>query len=104
MAFALWAALSHVRFLFFAGLVLVPILAPRLKLFPPYQRELDKPWLNGGIMAAVVGALIFFFPSTARLQQKVEEAYPRAALEFMQRQHRNGRIFNQYVWGGYMEW
>ena len=103
-AFALWAALSHVRFLFFAGLILVPILAPRLKLFPPYQRELDKPWLNAGIMAAIVGALIFFFPSAAQLQQKVDEQFPKAALEFMQGQHINGRIFNNYGWGGYMEW
>jgi hypothetical protein len=104
MAFALWEALSHVRFLFFAGLVLVPILAPRLKLFPPYERELDKPWLNAAIMAAIVGSMIFFFPAAAQLQQKVDEEYPRAALEFMQRQHLNGRIFNQYKWGGYMEW
>ena len=102
--FALWAGLSHVRMLFFSGLILVPILAPRLKLFPPYQREIDKPWLNAGIMAAVVGSLIFFFPSSPQLQQKVDEASPRAALEFMQRQHLNGRIFNQYGWGGYMEW
>ena len=92
------------RFLFFAGLILVPILAPRLNLFPPYERELDKPWLNAGIMAAIVGSLIFFFPSEAQLQQKVDEKYPTAALEFMQGQHINGRIFNQYVWGGYMEW
>ena len=103
-AFALWAGLSHVRFLFFAGLVLAPILAPRLKLFPPYQRELDKPWLNAGIIAVIVGSLIFFFPSAAQLQQKVDETYPTAALEFMQRQHLNGRIFNEYVWGAYMEW
>jgi hypothetical protein len=34
----------------------------------------------------------------------VDEEYPTAALEFMQRQHLNGRIFNQYGWGGYMEW
>ena len=103
-AFALWAALSHGRFLFFAGLILVPILAPRLALFPPYERELDKPWLNAGIMAAVVGALVLFFPSAKNLQQKVDEEYPRAALGFMQRQHLDGRIFNHYVWGGYMEW
>jgi hypothetical protein len=103
-AFALWAALSHVRMLFFAALILAPILAPRLKLFPPYQREIDKPWLNAGIMAAVVGSLIFFFPSAAELQQNVDEQYPRAALEFMQQQHINGRIFNDYGWGGYMEW
>jgi hypothetical protein len=103
-AFALWAALSHTRFLFFAGLILVPILAPRLQLFPPYERALDKPWLNAGIMAAVVGALIFFFPSSAQLQQKMDEHYPTAALDFMQQRHINGRIFNDYVWGGYMEW
>jgi hypothetical protein len=103
-AFALWAALSHVRFLFFAGLIMVPILAPRLKLFPPYQREIDKPWLNAAIMAAIVGAMIFFFPSAARLQQQEDEEYPRAALDFMERQHINGRIFNRYEWGAYMEW
>ena len=103
-AFALWAALSHVRFLFFAALIVVPILAPRLKLFPPYQRELDKPWLNAGIIAAIVGSLIFFFPSAGELQQKVNEQYPTAALEFMQQQHIDGRIFNDYGWGGYMEW
>ena len=103
-AFALWAGLSHVRFLFFAGLIIVPILAPRLKLFPPYERELDKPWLNAAIMAAIVGSLIFFFPSETELQQKVNDEYPVAALEFMQRQHLNGRIFNSIEFGGYMEW
>ena len=48
--------------------------------------------------------MIFFFPSAAQLQQRVDEEYPKAALEFMQQQHLNGRIFNQYKWGGYMEW
>ena len=103
-AFALWTALSHVRFLFFAGLIVVPILAPRLSLFTPYERDLDKPWLNAIIMAAIVGAMIFFFPSAAELQQRIDDEYPRAALHFIQQQHLNGRIFNQYAWGGYMEW
>jgi hypothetical protein len=103
-AFALWAGLSHVRLLFFAGLILVPILAQHLKLFPPYERERDKPWLNAGIMAGMVGLTIFSFPSGATLQQQVSGEYPTAALVFMQRQHITGRIFNQYGWGGYMEW
>jgi hypothetical protein len=103
-AFALWAALSHVRLLFFAGLILVPILGQRLKLFPPYERERDKPWLNAVIMAGMVGLTIFSFPSGATLQQQVSGEYPTAALVFMQRQHITGRIFNQYGWGGYMEW
>ena len=52
----------------------------------------------------LVGALIFFFPSPAQLQKKLDENFPRAALEFMQQQHLEGRIFNQYGWGGFMEW
>ena len=104
MTFALGAALVHVRFLFFAGLIVAPILAPRLKLFPPYRRERDQPWLNACIMAAIVGAMIFLFPSEAHLQRKVDAEFPTAALEFMQQQHLKGRIFNDYPWGGYMEW
>jgi hypothetical protein len=99
MAFALWGSLSHWRLLFFAGLILAPILAPRLKLFSAYERALDKPWLNGFIMAGVAGSLVFFLPSAAQLQQKVDHEYPTAALQFMQREHLKGRIFNQYGWG-----
>jgi hypothetical protein len=55
-------------------------------------------------MAAVVGAILMLFPSAAYLQRKVDADFPTAALQFMQRQHVNGRIFNEYAWGGYMEW
>jgi len=104
MAFALWAALSHSRFLFFAGLILPPLVAQRLSLFAPYDPKIDKPWLNGIIMASVVGSLLFFFPSNAELEQRVSEDFPKAALAFMQRQQLHGRLFNQYAWGGYIEW
>lgn len=103
-AFALWAALSHVRFLFFAGLVIVPILAPRLALFPPYERELDKPWLNAVIIAAVIAGVAITFPSSGQLQQRIDDEYPKAAMEYMRAHGVNGRLFNQYKWGGYIEW
>ena len=102
--FALWTALSHARFMFFAGLIMAPVLAPDLKLFPPYERELDKPWLNAVIVAGILAGMVYFFPSQTELWAKVNNTYPRAALAFMERQHLNGRIFNRYGWGGYMEW
>jgi hypothetical protein len=102
--FALWAGLAHARFLFFIGLTVVPILAPHLQLFPPYERELDKPWLNAAIMAAVIAGIVVFYPSGAKLQQKVDEVFPTSAIRFLQSRHDQGRIFNQYLWGGYMEW
>ncbi len=103
-SFALAAALLHTRFLFFVGLIIAPILAPRLRLFPPYNPELDKPWLNAAIISAVMGSLIFFFPSAAQLQRRVDAEYPRAALEFMRSHNIQGRLFNQYGWGGFIEW
>ena len=104
IAFALWTALSHTRFLFFLGLIAAPLLAPYIHLFTPYEPEDDKPWLNASIMAGVVVALCLLFPSRASLQQKVEHEFPAAALRFMQEHQLNGRVFNQYVWGGFMEW
>jgi len=102
--FALWAGLSHVRFLFFLGLIIAPVLAPRLHLFPPYERDKDKPWLNAAIIAAILVSMIHFFPSENTLQQKVYGTFPAAALSFMQQKNINGRVFNELSWGGYMEW
>jgi hypothetical protein len=104
VAFALWSALSHVRLLFFAGLIMPPILAPHLKLLSAYERKRDKPWLNAVIIASVIGALVYLWPSEANLQRKVNREYPAAALEFMQQEHVSGRIFNSYKFGGYLEW
>ncbi len=103
-AFALWMGLSHSRFLFFSGLIIVPVLAPYLALFTPYNPHTDKPWLNAAIMAGVVGLLITFYPAASTLQRRVEDQYPNAALKFMQQQQITGNIFNQYLWGGYIEW
>jgi hypothetical protein len=102
--FAVWSALSHQRFLFFAGLIIAPILAPRLKLFTAYEPELDKPWLNAIIIAGVIASLIIVFPPAAQLRDKVDTKFPMGALTFMQRNHLNGRLFNQYSWGGYIDW
>jgi hypothetical protein len=102
--FALWGALSHVRLLFFAGLVLPPVLAHHIRFFSPYEREKDKPWLNAAIMAGVVAGLIWFYPPEAKLQQKISHKYPAAALSYMEQNHLTGRLFNSYGWGGYLEW
>ena len=69
-AFALWMGLSHSRFLFFSGLIIIPVLAPYLTLFTPYNPHTDKPWLNAAIMAGVVVSLIIFFPATSTLQRR----------------------------------
>ena len=103
-AFALWSGLVHVRFLDLAAIIIVPILAPRLRLFTPYEPELDKPLLNAVIMLAVVVYVIHSFPSAAQLQMRVESEYPGGVLHFMQTHDMNGRIFHPAEFGGYLEW
>lgn len=104
MAFALWSGLAHVRFLDFAAIIIVPILAPRLKLFPPYEAKLDKPWLNAAIMVGVVASIVYFFPSASELQQRINTDFPVGALRFMQAHDMTGRIFHPGEFGGYIEW
>jgi hypothetical protein len=104
LALALWSGLSHMRFLDFAAIIIVPILAPRLKLFPPYEAEIDKPWLNATIIVVIVACIILLFPTEQTLQAQLEQEYPKAALEFMQHQQISGRVFNSVEFGGYMEW
>jgi hypothetical protein len=101
--FAVWASLNHLRFLLFAAIILVPILAPRLRLFPPYDAEKDKPWLNLAITAAVVAIIVGSYPSAAQLQNNIDSQFPRDALRFIQQRQLTGRLFNWYDFGGYVE-
>jgi hypothetical protein len=103
-AFALWSGLSHLRFLDFAAFIIVPILAPSLKLFPPYDPEIDKPWLNATIIALIVGSGVLLFPTEQKLQSQIDDEYPKSALEFTEKHNLRGKVFNSVEFGGYMEW
>jgi hypothetical protein len=101
--FAVFSALSHIRFLLFAAIVLVPILAPRFRLFAPYDPEKDKPWLNLAMTVAMVGVLVWLYPSATQLQSNINSQFPHDALRFMQQKQISGRLFHYYDFGGYIE-
>lgn len=104
VAFALWMSLAHLRFLPFAAIILVPILAPRLELLTPYDPGKDKPWLNLVMTLLVFCVLLWSYPSAAQLRSEVDSEYPVAALRFMQQHAIKGRLFHDYTFGGYIEW
>jgi len=101
--FALATSLSHLRFLLFAAIILVPILAPRLRLFAPYDAQKDKPWLNLVLTATIAGMIVWIYPSSAQLRNNIDSQFPRDALRFVQRKHIAGRLFHYYDFGGYIE-
>jgi hypothetical protein len=103
-AFALYVALMYWRMQFFAALVFVPLLATRIRLFPPYDVQKEKPFLNALIIALVLAAAVIWFPKQAALEQSLREKYPVAALQFMHGRGISDHVFADYGWGGYMVW
>ena len=104
LIFAMSASLTHVRFLLFAAIILIPILGPRIHIFQPYDPKKDKPWLNLAMTAGIAVLILLAYPTTAQLQNLVDAHFPRAALQFMKDKHINGRLFHFYDYGGYIEW
>jgi hypothetical protein len=104
VTFAVGTSLTHIRFLLFAAIILIPVLAPRVHVFALYDRKKDKPWLNLAMTAAIMGLALWAYPSTAQLQNSVDSYFPRAALQFVQQKQIGGRLFHFYDYGGYIEW
>jgi len=104
-AFAVWASLTHIRFLLFAAIILVPILGPRLQLLPPPAgAQKDRPWLNLAMTAIILAIMVWMFPGAGQLQKRIDAVFPREALRYIQENPIRGRLFHYYGFGGYIEW
>jgi hypothetical protein len=99
------AACLHLRFL----LVFVPFYAPLLALIvarriPPYEPAIDKYALNAILMTLVVAAIVWFFPSRARLESIMEEKWPVKAVAYLKLHPAPRPMYNNYGYGGYLIW
>ncbi len=64
-----------------------------------------KSWMNVVTLAVVVLAVGVRFHDVVERQPASEaEIFPRAAVEFLQRQPQPQPLFNDYNWGGYVIW
>jgi hypothetical protein len=106
MAFVCVGAVTsfmHLRFVPLFLVVTVPLLAlPLTWWFSPYNRKNDRPPLNTLLIALVVTALIYCFPSRKELQKTCAEHFPVAALHSFNPSQHPGHFFNEYGWGGYL--
>lgn len=104
VAFAVFCGLKHIRFLVLTGIVLPPIVAPQIPRLSTYDVGHERRFLNGLIVASVCGMLVFWFPSNQLLQSEINQFFPSRAVSYVREHHLKGNIFNQYEWGGYLEW
>jgi hypothetical protein len=99
---ALYWSLTYSRFLFLAGILLPPIFAKRVKLMTAYERETDRPLPNAVALAVVLALFLVSAPRHWKFREPV--AYPEGAVAYMQAHGIQGRLFHDYVWGGYLIW
>ena len=102
--FALYSGLTYQRFLFLAAILLAPVIAKLFDFLPPYRPEIDKPILNGLIVAGVLAISVAWFPSSAEINKTLAGGYPVEALSYLKSHKIEGPMFNDYLWGGYLEW
>jgi hypothetical protein len=103
---AVYSALSYVRFLFLAGIVLCPIIAAEIAALPALtgSSKRNRPILNAAFIALIWSIAIYRFPGNAVLQSGVETAFPSEAFRRLSTLDSQGRVFNAYAYGGYMIW
>src|SRR4029077_20274141 len=88
-------------------LLFVPFFAPILatmlaRWLPGYKRETDKFALNGVLMAGGVLVIVWYFPSRANLEQRIEKEFPVRAVNFLRSHPAQGPLFDNYGYGGYL--
>ena len=90
--FAWYAAFSHVRFLFLASVITIPMLArDAARSFFSKPNEKTIPALNALIAAGVVCAVVYFFPNETSMQKDLVLAQPVQIAAAIQP---NWRTFN----------
>ncbi|HTV83700.1 MAG TPA: hypothetical protein VME18_13730 [Acidobacteriaceae bacterium] len=104
---AVYAAFAYVRFVFMAGILLLPMLAMDLKLPPAAKadgRTKDFRWASVIAMALLLALIGTQIPSSQQLQAGIARDFPENALPYVRSLAGRGNLFNEYEWGGYLEW
>ncbi len=110
LAFALiavYGAFTYVRFVFLAGILILPILAMDLKLPPSGKsagRSRDFRWASGIAIAVLLALIGTQMPPARELQAGIARDFPEDALPYLRTLAGRGNLFNEYEWGGYLEW
>jgi hypothetical protein len=105
VAFAVYAAADHLRFLVIFVIVFAPWLASVLARWtPPYDPGKDQYLLNAAIIVLVLAGIVRFVPSAPKIEHLIAKDYPVDAVRCLRQHPVAGPTFNTYGWGGYLIW
>jgi hypothetical protein len=102
--FVFLCGLKHARLLMLTGIVLPTIMAPQFGKISSYNPQQERRGLNSLVIYVTLASLIISYPSLRLLQSEVDGHFPAGTIRFLNDHPQSGNMFNQYEWGGYLEW
>ncbi len=103
---AVYGAVTYVRFIYLAGILLAPMLAilvSRGEGAAPVPDQ-GRQWVNALAMAVMLLYIGFWAPSGQQLRAGVAAEFPQKAIPYVRKLAGQGNLFNEVNWGGYLEW
>ena len=126
-ALGLYAGLHYLRFLFLTSLLTLPMLTRDLRLSPK-GKVASKPagsrslnswlyllsrdvggdtgrlWLRGVALASLACVVVRIAQASGQALTKAPDFPAERATAYLKDFHPQGRVFNDFLWGGYLEW
>jgi hypothetical protein len=98
-------ACLHVRFV----LLFVPFFCALLgtllaRWVPPYDRQKDRYAANAALMAVIIAAMVWYFPTRTKIREIISREFPVRAVEYLRSHVVPGPMYNTYGYGGYLIW
>src|SRR5262249_12027388 len=104
VVFVLFCGLTHIRFLVMTGIVLPPLLVGHFGKLSSYDPNSERRAVNALVIAAVTLMIVLGLPTEPRLSEETAQFFPVGAVNYLRNYPQPGNIFNQYEWGGFLEW
>jgi hypothetical protein len=105
LLFTLYTTFVHRRFLIAFILVFAPMLAVLLSRWMPSFHPAKQRWaLNAALLSLIVMGLVILFPSRRSLTERIAEGFPTKAVSYLRDHPVEGKLLNDYDWGGYLIW
>src|SRR5260370_12776998 len=95
-------ACLHARLLMLFVPFFAPLFAAMLaRWLPRYDRKKEHYALNACLMTGMAAAMVWYFPTRARLQEIVSSHFPVRAVDYVRAHAIPGPMYNTYGYGGY---
>ncbi len=100
----LYSAFSYTRFLFLLALLAAPVIARSFARASPQGRVAGHRGVHAALLAAVFALVIGFEHKGSADPDTALQRFPAQALPALAHLDPHRRLFNEFLWGGYLEW